>query len=99
MDQKYLPTVSRRTQIVLEQIGECQNMIYRNNLENLTFIQKKDDDKQLEVQTNNKILSKKIDLLLTELDSLNHEASSNPTEPGTPLLSDAGGTTPGTPSI
>lgn len=67
---KYRPTISRRKQIVLDQIGECQTLIYRNDLENLTFKQKNDEDKQLEVQTNNNILAKKIDGLLTELDSL-----------------------------
>lgn len=66
----YLPSVQERIAIVKTQIAESRVIIYRNNLENLTFIQKNDEDKQTEVNTNNKILQRKIDLLSTELKSL-----------------------------
>lgn len=78
----YLPTLADRQKLVLTQIAECQTMVYRNNLENLTFIEKNDEDKQLEVSTNNKILSKKIDVLSKEYERLvaEGEASSNTTK-------------------
>lgn len=72
MDKYKLPW-NLRKQTVFEQIQESQRIIYRNDLENLTFKQKNDDDKQLEVETNNKILRKKLDLLFEELDRLNAE--------------------------
>lgn len=74
MDKYTLP-VTTRQQLVQTQIEECQTMIYRNNLENLAFIRKNDEDKQVEVATNNKILKAKIDDLLTELEGLNNEVS------------------------
>lgn len=77
MDKYTLP-VNQRQGLVQTQIEECQTMIYRNDLENLTFIKKNDEDKQTEVNTNNKILRNKIDLLLTELEALNNEAGSSP---------------------
>lgn len=81
MDKYTLP-FNRRNEIVRDQIEECQTMIYRNNLENLNFIKKNDEDKQVEVATNNKILRNKIDLLSTELEGLNNEDSGGVTEPG-----------------
>lgn len=78
MDKYTLP-LNQRKQIVQTQIDECQTMIYRNDLENLTFIKKNDEDKQVEVQTNNKILRNKIDLLSTELEALNNETGSSST--------------------
>lgn len=74
MDKYTLP-FGIREKIVQTQIEECQTMIYRNNLENLAFIRKNDEDKQTEVATNNKILKAKIDDLLTELEGLNNEGS------------------------
>lgn len=76
MDKYTLP-INQRLQLVKTQVEECQTMIYRNDLENLTFRAKNDEDKQTEVATNNKILRAKIDLLTTELEGLVNEASSN----------------------
>lgn len=72
MDKYTLP-INERKSLVQTQIFECQTMIYRNDLENLTFKAKNDEDKQVEVATNNKILRNKIDLLSTELESLEDE--------------------------
>lgn len=72
MDKYTLP-LNERLKLVQTQIYECQTMIYRNDLENLTFVAKNDEDKQTEVATNNKILRAKIDLLSTELEALNNE--------------------------
>lgn len=75
---KYRPTNAQKIQMLRTQIEECQTMIYRNDLENLTFIEKNDEDKQTEVKTNNKILSKKIDVLSKELDSLDASSGNIP---------------------
>lgn len=77
MEDKYLPSVGQRKELVLTQIGECQTLIYRNNLENLTFKANGDKHKQVEVETNKEILKEKIDLLLTELQNL-ESLSANP---------------------
>lgn len=84
MDDKYLPDTQTRQQIVITQIGECQTLIYRNELENLTFKEKKDQDKQTEVETNNGILKRKLDLLFKELEKLYAEdqIGSRNAEPG-----------------
>lgn len=73
---KYLPSLEKRKQIVATQIDECQTLIFRNELENLTFKQKKDEDKQTEVKTNNGILQRKLDLLFKEWEKLNAESPS-----------------------
>lgn len=76
---KYILGLPDRKAVVNDQIYECQKLIYRNNLENLTFKQKKDEDKQLEVETNNNILKRKLDLLFEELGRLQNEDSNSPT--------------------
>lgn len=70
---KYRPTKETRKQILLSQIDEAQRIVYRNDLENLTFKANNDKYKQTEVNTNNEILSEKLDLLFAELDKLETE--------------------------
>lgn len=84
MDKKYLPTLESRKRILMTQIDECQTLIYRNELENLTFKEKKDADKQTEVKTNNGILQRKLDLLYKEWEGLNaeDEDSGSTAQPG-----------------
>lgn len=73
MQDKYTLPVKARKDLVGEQIIESQKIIYRNDLENLTFKEKKDEDKQIEVETNNKILRRKLDQLWQELARLDKE--------------------------
>lgn len=75
MDNYTLPHAERLV-LVRTQINECQTLIYRNNLENIVFKSKKDEDKMTEVEVNNNILKRKIDGLVEELGRLNEETKS-----------------------
>lgn len=72
---KYLPTLDTQKQIVSEQISECQRMIYRNDVENLTFTANGEKAKIKEVEYNKETLKEKLDLLFTELERLNETGS------------------------
>lgn len=75
---KYLPPVKRRIDIIETQIAECQTLIYRNNVENLSFVANGEKAKQKEVEYNNETLKEKVDILREELGRLLDEDSSNP---------------------
>lgn len=81
MDKYTLP-LSQRTQTVTEQIQECQRIIYRNDLENLTFTANNEKAKMKEVAYNNETLKEKLDLLFGELERLDAESKtgSSPTK-------------------
>lgn len=79
MDKYTLPLADRK-RIVETQIVECQTLIYRNDLENLAFKKKNDEDKMIEVDTNNKILKRKLDGLYEELGRLEDEDSGSSPE-------------------
>jgi len=74
---KYLPPIKRRIQIIETQIEECQTLIFRNNVENLSFVANGEKAKQKEVEYNNETLKEKIDVLTEELKRLLDEDSSN----------------------
>lgn len=74
---KYLPPIKRRIQIIETQIEECQTLIFRNNVENLSFVANGEKAKQKEVEYNNETLKEKIDILTEELKRLLDEDSSN----------------------
>lgn len=80
MSDKYTLPLQTRKVIVATQIEECQTLIYRNNLENIAFKAKGDEDKQTEVEVNNKILMRKLDGLFEELERLNGEDSGSPSK-------------------
>jgi len=79
MDEKYLPSVSEQIVTLTEQINECKRIIYRNQIENLTFVENNEKAKIAEVAYNNNTLKEKIDVLTKELDRLN-ASGSNPTK-------------------
>lgn len=72
MDKYTLPLIIRK-QLVQTQIEECQKLIYRNNLNNIAFKKKNDEDKMIEVETNNKILMRELDGLFEEQARLEKE--------------------------
>lgn len=74
---KYLLPVDEKKNIVQQQIAEAQTIIYRNDLENLTFKADGEKKRTLEVDINNQTLKEKLDLLWEEWDRLNNETSSN----------------------
>lgn len=74
MEDKYTLALGLRKQTVLEQIQECQKIIYRNYLENLSFIANNEKARIKEVEYNNVTLVEKLDILYKELDKLNAEA-------------------------
>lgn len=71
MDDKYTLPVDERVRTVKDQIEECQRIIYRNHLENLTFLANNEKARVKEVEYNNQTLKEKLDLLFKELDDLN----------------------------
>lgn len=77
MDKYSLPA-KQKLQIVQTQINECQTLIYRNDLENLAFKRKNDEDKMTEVKVNNDILRRKLDGLFEELGRLDEDSSNSP---------------------
>lgn len=77
---KYLPTVQQRIQTILTQIEECKKIIYRNDVENLSFVANGEKSKIKEVEFNNQTLRDKIDVLTEELKRLNNEARSSSTK-------------------
>lgn len=77
-----------RKQIILEQIQESQKIIYRNDIENLTFVKENNKHKQTEVKSNNEVLCDKLDLLFEELERLNNEDSSSPAVAGATVQSE-----------
>lgn len=79
MDKYTLP-LHLRINTVQEQIQESQRIIYRNELENLTFKFNNDKHKQVEVSTNNEMLKEKLDLLFEELGRLENETGSGTPE-------------------
>lgn len=76
---KYLPSLEERITTIQEQISECQRIIYRNDVENLSFTANNEKAKIKEVEYNNQTLKEKLDILFKELDRLN-ALSGNPTE-------------------
>lgn len=72
MDKYKLP-LEIRIQTVQEQIAESQKIMYRNDIENLTFTAEGDKRHQKEVEINNQTLKDKLDLLWEELGRLNDE--------------------------
>lgn len=70
MNDKYLPEIEERIQTVYEQISECKRIIYRNEIENLSFKANNEKAKMKEVEYNNQTLVEKIDILQKELDRL-----------------------------
>lgn len=70
---KYTLPLDTRKYLVKTQIEECQTLIYRNDLENIAFVKKNDEDKMIEVETNNKILKRKLDGLFEEQARLDSE--------------------------
>ena len=68
---KYLPSLEDRIMTIQEQISECQRIIYRNDVENLSFVANNEKAKIKEVEYNNQTLKEKLDLLFKELDRLN----------------------------
>lgn len=70
MDDKYLPDVEERVQTISEQVNECKRIIYRNEIENLSFKANNEKAKIKEVEYNNQTLVEKIDLLQAELNRL-----------------------------
>jgi hypothetical protein len=74
---EYLPPIERRIEIIESQIAECQTLIYRNNVENLSFVVNGEKSKQKEVEYNNETLKEKVDILKEELGRLLDEDSSN----------------------
>lgn len=81
MDKYTLP-IQARLQVVKTQISECLTLIYRNDLENIAFKKKNDEDKMTEVRVNKDILKRKLDGLYEELGRLESEDSSSAPEPG-----------------
>ena len=71
MDDKYLPSMAERANTLQEQISECKRMIYRNLVENLTFVENNEKAKIAEVEYNNNTLKEKVDVLTKELENLN----------------------------
>jgi hypothetical protein len=71
MDDKYLPSLERRKEMLKIQIEECKTMIYRNLVENLSFVENGEKAKIKEVEYNNQTLKEKIDVLSKEWDNLN----------------------------
>lgn len=76
-EDKYTLPNSLRLNLVQTQIQEQQTIIYRNYLENLSFVKEGNKHKQTEVNTNNEILKEKLDLLFEELERLNETGSSS----------------------
>lgn len=70
MDNKYDLPVEDRVAILVEQIEECKRIIFRNYVENLTFVANNEKAKIKEVEYNNGTLTDKIDTLQAELDRL-----------------------------
>lgn len=73
MNDKYLPPLEDRIAVVSDQIHECKKIIYRNQIENLTFVANNEKAKIKEVEYNNQTLMEKIDTLETELERLQNE--------------------------
>lgn len=78
MDDKYLPSVEERSLTLKEQINECKRMIYRNLVENLTFVENNEKAKIAEVEYNNNTLKEKVDVLTQELEKLNASSGGSP---------------------
>jgi len=72
MDKYTLPLDARK-QILKEQIFESQKIMFRNDVENLTFNRENNKARMGEVKINNQILREKIDDLTTELARLENE--------------------------
>ena len=70
---KYQLEPEERKFIIEEQIGECKRIIYRNDVENLTFTANGEKAKIKEVAYNNETLREKIDILDEELERINKE--------------------------
>ncbi len=70
MNDKYLPEIEERIQTIFEQINECKRIIYRNEIENLSFKVNNEKAKIKEVEYNNQTLVEKIDILQKELNRL-----------------------------
>ena len=100
MNDKYTLPLEIRKHTVQEQIAETQKIIYRNNLENLSFIADGEKNKQEEVLINNRRLKEKLDLLWGEWEILNAETTSadsgNTAVEGTAVQPDIGRTAKGT---
>lgn len=92
---KYLPVLSEQILMVQDQIGECQRILYRNDLENLVFTAGNEKAKIKEVEYNKQTLKEKLDLLFTELERLNATSGNNAVE-GNAVQPDPGGTPKGT---
>lgn len=71
MGDDYLPPLNRRKEIIATQIEECKTLIYRNLVENLSFVENGEKAKIKEVEYNNQTLKEKIDVLSKEWDKLN----------------------------
>lgn len=78
---KYLPSLQERMRVIASQIEECKKIIYRNDVENLSFQANNEKAKIKEVEYNNQTLREKIDVLNEELERLNDEGKtgSSPT--------------------
>lgn len=76
MDKYDLPH-DIKIQTIQEQIAECQRIIYRNYLENLSFTANNEKNRMKEVEANNETLKEKLDLLWEEHDKVSNETSGN----------------------
>lgn len=72
---KYQYPLELRKLTIQEQIAECQRMIYRNYVENLSFTVNNEKAKIKEVEYNNQTLKEKLDLLFEEWERLQNEPS------------------------
>lgn len=76
---KYEYPLRLKQEMVQEQIAECQRIIYRNNLENLTFTVNNEKAKIKEVEYNNQTLKEKLDILFEEWEKLHGQTSGDST--------------------